>query len=383
MSFDRAFLEELKRAARLSDIVGQFVALQRRGREHVGLCPFHKERSGSFTVADGKGFCHCFGCGWHGGAIDFLKDYENLDFPAAVERLADLVGMDVRTGERRAAVKGERRSPTPEQSEAVSERAAAEAREAQRRRDAARLIYAGAVPWPGTLVEAYLRARGLDVDLLADALGGLRFDAACWHGEARCLMPAMIAPVQDVDGRITGVHRTYLAPGGHGKASVQKAKLMLGDCWGGAIRFGTPVERLGMGEGVETSLSVLQALWRAGDRSLPVWAAGSLGNLAGRGRGRGAPHPTRPDKRLPSPRACDPWDRVGAGLLLPAQVRELLWFADGDGDAPTGDALLRRAADKFARRRVRFRVARPAEGTDFNDMLTGAAPELARDPEPV
>lgn len=86
-------LEEFKARLPLVDIVARRVRLQRHGREHTGLCPFHKEKSPSFTVSEEKGFYHCFGCGAHGNAIDFVMTLEGLDFAAALERLADMTGI--------------------------------------------------------------------------------------------------------------------------------------------------------------------------------------------------------------------------------------------------------------------------------------------------
>ena len=86
-------LEEFKARLPLVEIVGRYVKLTRRGREHLGLCPFHKEKTPSFNVVEDKGFYHCFGCGAHGTAIDFVMAIEGLGFPEALERLADLTGI--------------------------------------------------------------------------------------------------------------------------------------------------------------------------------------------------------------------------------------------------------------------------------------------------
>ncbi|MSO85416.1 MAG: DNA primase [Rhodospirillales bacterium] len=93
MAFAAAFLDELKARAGLAALVGKRVRLIRRGREHLGLCPFHKEKTPSFTVNEDKGFYHCFGCGKHGSAFDFVMETEGLSFPEAVERLAQEAGM--------------------------------------------------------------------------------------------------------------------------------------------------------------------------------------------------------------------------------------------------------------------------------------------------
>ncbi|MGE0153315.1 MAG: DNA primase [Reyranellaceae bacterium] len=93
MAFTPDFLDELRSRLTLSEIVGRRVALKRKGREHSGLCPFHNEKTPSFTVNDQKGFFHCFGCGAHGDVVGFVMKSEGLSFPEAVERLARDAGM--------------------------------------------------------------------------------------------------------------------------------------------------------------------------------------------------------------------------------------------------------------------------------------------------
>ncbi len=95
MSFPPTFLDELRARLPASEVVGRKVKLQKRGREHLGLCPFHSEKTPSFTVNDDKGFFHCFGCGEHGDVISFVMKSEGLPFPEAVERLAGQAGLEV------------------------------------------------------------------------------------------------------------------------------------------------------------------------------------------------------------------------------------------------------------------------------------------------
>ncbi len=76
-------------------VVGETVKLTRRGRSWVGLCPFHKERSPSFHVTPERGIFHCFGCGEHGNAFDFLMKVEGLSFPESVRRLAERAGVEI------------------------------------------------------------------------------------------------------------------------------------------------------------------------------------------------------------------------------------------------------------------------------------------------
>ena len=94
-SFPPQFLDELRNRVSLEDVVGKRVRLIRRGREYVGLSPFQKEKTPSFTVVPDKGFYHCFSSGEHGDVIDFVMKTEGLSFPEAVERLAAEAGMEV------------------------------------------------------------------------------------------------------------------------------------------------------------------------------------------------------------------------------------------------------------------------------------------------
>ncbi len=95
MAFPAHFLDGLKARVELAGVIGRKVRLTRKGREYSGLCPFHKEKTPSFTINEEKGFYHCFGCGAHGTAIDFVMNTEGLSFPEAVERLAGEIGMPV------------------------------------------------------------------------------------------------------------------------------------------------------------------------------------------------------------------------------------------------------------------------------------------------
>lgn len=95
MAFPSHFLDELRDRLSLVAFVGRRVKLIRRGREHTGLCPFHNEKSPSFTVNEDKGFFHCFGCGAHGDLITFEMRTGNLTFMEAVERLALEAGMEM------------------------------------------------------------------------------------------------------------------------------------------------------------------------------------------------------------------------------------------------------------------------------------------------
>ncbi len=95
MGFTPDFLDEIRNRLPVSEIVGRKVRLVRKGREHTGLCPFHNEKSPSFTVNDDKAFYHCFGCGAHGDVINFVLETEGLSFPETVERLSSQAGLQI------------------------------------------------------------------------------------------------------------------------------------------------------------------------------------------------------------------------------------------------------------------------------------------------
>jgi DNA primase len=95
MTFPVRFLDEIRARVALAQVIGQSVKLTRKGREYSGLCPFHNEKSPSFTVNEDKGFFHCFGCGAHGDVITFLMRSRHMSFPDAVEQLAGQAGLDL------------------------------------------------------------------------------------------------------------------------------------------------------------------------------------------------------------------------------------------------------------------------------------------------
>jgi DNA primase len=147
MAFPPNFLEELRQRLSLASAVSRRVKLQRRGRDFVGLCPFHKEKTPSFNVVEEKGFYHCFGCGAHGDVISFSMQTSGLSFPEAVESLAREAGMEV-------------------------PRASPEERQREQRRatlrgalDAATAFFEEQLHAPaGRDALAYLKKRGLDAD---------------------------------------------------------------------------------------------------------------------------------------------------------------------------------------------------------------------------
>jgi hypothetical protein len=123
--------------------------------------------------------------------------------------------------------------------------------------EAARRLFAMSQPIARTLVEAYLRNRGITA--LHEA-GALRFHPRCYYRPDEDAptetWPAMIARVTDLDGRITGAHRTWLDPSGRGKAPIDTPRRAMGDLLGNSVSFGVANDVLAAGEGIETMLSL-------------------------------------------------------------------------------------------------------------------------------
>ena len=93
MKFSKSLLDEIRDKIEISDVVGKRVALQKRGKEYVGLSPFQNEKTPSFTVNNEKQFYHCFSSNKHGDIFTFLVEVEGFSFPQAVEKLADRVSV--------------------------------------------------------------------------------------------------------------------------------------------------------------------------------------------------------------------------------------------------------------------------------------------------
>ena len=87
--FSPATLEQIRAASDIVDVIGSYLPLKRAGANFVALCPFHKEKTPSFNVNPHRQIFHCFGCHKGGDVFTFVKEYENIDFPEAVRRLAD------------------------------------------------------------------------------------------------------------------------------------------------------------------------------------------------------------------------------------------------------------------------------------------------------
>jgi len=212
MTFPSAFLDRLRQRVRLPEVVGRRVRLQRRGKEYEGLCPFHREKTPSFTVNEDKGFFHCFGCGAHGDVVGFVMRTEGLSFPEAVEKLAGEAGLDVPRAGPEERERQQRRSTLAEVVEAacawfeenLAGRAGAEARAYLDRRGVDRAtreaFRLGVAPNQPQALRTAMNGRGIDDDQLR-AAGLIKDDPD--RGEPRdTFINRLIFPIGDRRGRI-------------------------------------------------------------------------------------------------------------------------------------------------------------------------------------
>ena len=88
-------IDEIRNAANVLDIVSGYVQLRKRGKNYIGLCPFHQEKTPSFTVSEDKQIFHCFGCGVGGNVFKFLMEYKSISFVEAVQEVAESVGITI------------------------------------------------------------------------------------------------------------------------------------------------------------------------------------------------------------------------------------------------------------------------------------------------
>lgn len=338
-------------------LISRSVRLVREGREHTGLCPFHEEKTPSFTVSEGKKFYHCFGCGAHGDAVEWLMSHNGLPFREAVFAL-----------ERDAGLSASNAAANPPDARRREKREREEAQEAERKRKSARGLWLSAAPLRGTPAQDYLTGRGIDFDRLGYLPGAIRFRDDVPHGKLRQKLPAMLSAIIDPEHGHIATHRTFLEwrdgcwqklerideekSRKLGRKCLHKAKLVLGEFRGGhiplckgatgkalkAVPAGTPGH---FSEGVEDGLTVAML-----DPARWVGAAVSLGN-------------------------------IGA-LNVPPQMGDFVLIGQRDAPGSGADRQLenclaaqqRRAIEDGSNRKVM--AIWPRDGfKDFNDQLTG------------
>ena len=231
----------------MSGVVGQAIQLRRAGREWKGLCPFHGEKTPSFTVIDALEFGHCFGCGWHGDIIKFVIDREGCGFREAYQRLAN-DDLPTWTPQERAKAQAEERL----------DRLAFE--------QDARKFWKEGTAVAGTPADTYLRARGITID----APDCMRFGMIpSWRnkdtGEWGRKRPALICGAVDGTGAVVGIQRIFF-PNDDPRLGKADCKLSLGTIKGSAMRLAPAEPVIIMAEGPEDGASIMQE-----GPGLPVW----------------------------------------------------------------------------------------------------------------
>lgn len=294
------------------------VKLVRAGRELKGCCPFHPDKTPSFTIYGDDRRAHCFGCGWSGDVLDFVQQAYAVKLPEAIGMLD---GGALR--------------------ELEQQRAPAKPK-ADMRPVAQRLVNAS-VLIEGTPAERYLRSRGITMPL-PHTLRFARLAPPQIVGNGVLAangpdpLPTLVAIVTDPAGALVGLQRTYLTEDGR-KAAVKatdadrkpKVKYSLGNVVGGSIQLGPPAASLIVTEGLEDGLTLAQGLGRS------VWVAAGT-------------------SMMPQ-------------MALADVTRAVVIGADGD-DA--GEIAATKAAEAFRSGGKAVRVMRPSPGhKDFNAELMG------------
>ncbi|WP_267386174.1 CHC2 zinc finger domain-containing protein [Sphingomonas sp. GC_Shp_3] len=230
------------------------VKLHRAGNEWKGCCPFHQDRTPSFTIYANDRRAHCFGCGWSGDVLDFVQQAYGV-------KLREAIG--ILDGGALAELEQQRAPAKPKTD----------------MRPIAQRIVNGSAAIEGTPAEAYLRSRGITMPLphtlrfarlAPPKIEGNGLLAANGPG----LLPALIAIVTNPAGALLGLQRTYLTQDGRKAATTPtdtdrkpKVKYSLGNVVGGSIQLGPPAASMLVTEGLEDGLTLAQALGRS------VWVA--------------------------------------------------------------------------------------------------------------
>ncbi len=227
MRFSPRFLDELRDRVPIVDVIGRKVKLVRKGRSHLGLCPFHGEKTPSFNVSPDKGFYHCFGCGVHGDIITFVMETEGLSFPEAVEQLASQAGMELPARDQRDEAREKSRRSLYDVMEFAaaffeSELQGSRGAKARAYLDGRGLTGPGVAPFrlgfapdSRTALKEHLAAKGVSGEEMAEAGlvivpddGGASYDR--FRGR-------VIFPITDVRGRVIAFGGRTLDPDGKPK----------------------------------------------------------------------------------------------------------------------------------------------------------------------
>jgi len=252
----RALINEIKQRHRISDVIGTKTKLKRAGREMVGLCFVHQEKTGSLSVNDDLGVYLCRGCGTTGDLFSAYMEIHGCDFGTALRELGSGILPSVDPSRRIKAI-------------------ARDEAERDQRTDTAADVWKASTALSGTIGETYLNTRG--IRSWHHTIRFARTWTWCDHetGETSADFPAVIGYVTDGAGEFTGIQRIFLRPDGTGKAAMKRPKLSLGRVRGGALRLGPPAPEILICEGPEDGLSLAQEL-----PGSSVWVSLGTSNMA-------------------------------------------------------------------------------------------------------
>lgn len=225
MRYPREIIEEVRLQNDIVEVISQYVPLKQKGSSYFGLCPFHNERTPSFSVNGEKQFYYCFGCGAAGNVIGFLMEMENYDFPEALQRLADRAHIELPQPERSAeAIAAEKQKEklfelhklagrfyyeTLQSAEGEKARAYLQKRQMDPR--IARKFGIGYSPERYDALQRHLLEKGFSIgDLLKSGLVLENKDGKGYHDRFR---GRLMFPIFDVQGRVVGFGGRILAKG--------------------------------------------------------------------------------------------------------------------------------------------------------------------------
>lgn len=374
---------DVERARSRLDVIAADVALRPAGgRELQGLCPFHAEKTPSFRVVPAKGFFHCFGCGAHGNAIDYMMRSRNLDFVDAVHALNGTAAVVAKAA---PVSKAESGAPPPDRGDQII------------------AVLSGCTPITDrTPAYLYLWARGIWKPSLARgalfAHPALQYTETCdgpghedppwrrWEGNDGWLrgrtLPALVAPFTDSAGVVTALLRIYLSDGpliageaSDNRAQVKTRKKGMGRMGDGAIRL-QPLDRvetsLGLAEGVETGLAIHQAF------NYPTWACGGTARFGFPAHWRerrsdgSRPRIWIPPDRPPATADVVQVEARSPTIWIPPHIERVIVYGD---NGETGRAVANHAAAWWRREGRDLSIAQfpDRQHGDWNDQLLGDA----------
>lgn len=345
---NRQLIEDVRARTDLAALIGRSIHLKPSGGELRGMCPFHAGKSPKLDVNKSKGTYYCRSCEAAGDCFSWVMWCESCDFPTALRKLAEEAGL--------AQGAGVSRKPLPPV--VVRNDPEADARKAEAKAEMARSGWRAGLPIACTPAETYLNTRGLFAHKMPGGVWSptFRFDPRCLYNRRdpvtdqiieKMYVPALIAAVQNVEGRVVGLDRIYLQPDGRDKLRrvrglpIDDTKKMLGVIRHNALRLGPATKILNIAEGLETTATVAMSV----GCEESAWGCLSLGNWI---------------------------------VDLPAVVEQVnLWVDSDESDRAMAQRAIEKAAEHYAALRrpsspsgfMTVKIIAAPEGLDWNDVL--------------